>query len=124
MKHQIAGERGHLMDKMDGTLAQPLDGYRPTEHTHGLWKHKTRPVWFSLVVDDFGMTYIGCNNAKHFITSIKKKYVISSDWTGNAYSGLKLDWDYANDTIYLSMPVSWIHQGSFTQVPKTGTHTS
>jgi hypothetical protein len=40
-----------------------LDGYRPTEHTHGLWKHKTRPVWFSLVVDDFGIKYIGHNNA-------------------------------------------------------------
>jgi hypothetical protein len=21
-----------------------LDGYRPTEHTHGLWKHEIRPV--------------------------------------------------------------------------------
>jgi hypothetical protein len=40
-----------------------LDGYSPTEHTHGLWKHKTRPVWFSLVVDDFGIKYIGCDNA-------------------------------------------------------------
>jgi hypothetical protein len=24
-----------------------LDGYHPTEHTHGLRKHETRPVWFS-----------------------------------------------------------------------------
>jgi hypothetical protein len=31
------------------------DGYRPTQHTHGLWKHDTRPVSLSLVVDDFGV---------------------------------------------------------------------
>jgi hypothetical protein len=29
------------------------DGYRPTTHTHGLWTHDTRPISFSLVVDDF-----------------------------------------------------------------------
>jgi hypothetical protein len=40
-----------------------LDGYRPTEHTTCLWKHETHPVWFSLVVDDFGIKYIGRDNA-------------------------------------------------------------
>jgi hypothetical protein len=28
------------------------DGYQPTQYTHGLWKHDTRPISFSLVVDD------------------------------------------------------------------------
>jgi hypothetical protein len=31
------------------------DGYRPTTHTHGLWTHDTRPISFSLVVDNFGV---------------------------------------------------------------------
>jgi hypothetical protein len=35
------------------------DGYRPTKHTHGLWKHDTRLISFSLVVDDFGVKYVG-----------------------------------------------------------------
>jgi hypothetical protein len=34
------------------------DGYRPTTHTHGLWTHDTRPISFSLVVDDFGVKYV------------------------------------------------------------------
>jgi hypothetical protein len=59
-----------------------LDCYRPTEHTHGLWKHKTRPVWFLLVVDDFGIKYIGHDNAEHLMASMKKNYDISSDWKG------------------------------------------
>jgi hypothetical protein len=71
---------------------------------HGLSKHKTRPVWFSLVVDDFGIHYAGRENAEHLTTSIKKKYDISSDWTGSAYCGLKIDWNYTNGTVDLSMP--------------------
>jgi hypothetical protein len=27
--------------------------------TPGLWTHKTRPILFSLVVDDFGVKYVG-----------------------------------------------------------------
>jgi hypothetical protein len=69
-----------------------LDGYRPTKHTHGLWKHETRPVWFSLVVDDFDIKYIGRDNAEQLMTSIRKNYAISSNWTGSAYCTLKLDW--------------------------------
>jgi hypothetical protein len=30
------------------------------------------------------------------MTSIKKNYDISSDWKGNAYCGLKIDWDYTS----------------------------
>jgi hypothetical protein len=38
-----------------------LDGYHPTKHTHGLWKHETRLVWFLLVVDDLGKITLGLN---------------------------------------------------------------
>jgi hypothetical protein len=58
------------------------DGYRPTKHTHGLWKRETLPVWFSLVVDDFGIQYTGRDNAEHLMASIKKNYDISSAGQG------------------------------------------
>jgi hypothetical protein len=80
------------------------DGYRPTTHTHGLWTHNTRPISFSLVVDDFGVKYLGWEHADHLMTCIKKKYNISSDWNGRSYCGLTLDWDYKNRTVDLSMP--------------------
>jgi hypothetical protein len=70
------------------------DGDRPTHHTHGLWKHDTRPTSFSLVVDDFGVKYVGRERAEHLMALIKKHYNISSDWNGGAYCGLTLDWDY------------------------------
>jgi hypothetical protein len=88
-------------------LLQPnlaKDGYRPTQHTHGLWKHDTRPISFSLVVDDFGVKYVGREHVEHLMTCIKKIYNISSDWNGRAYCGLTLEWDYKNRTVDLSMP--------------------
>jgi hypothetical protein len=80
------------------------DGYRPTTHTHGLWTHGTRPISFSLVVDDFGVKYVVREHAEHLMTCIRKNYNISSNWNGGAYCGLTLDWDYKNRTVYLSMP--------------------
>jgi hypothetical protein len=70
------------------------DGYRPTTHTHGLRTHNTLPISFSLVVDDFGVKYVGGEHAEHLMACIKKKYNISSNWNGTAYCGLALDWDY------------------------------
>jgi hypothetical protein len=56
-----------------------LDGYHPIKHTRGLWKHKTHLVRLLLVVDYFGIKYIGPENTEHLMATIKKKYEISSD---------------------------------------------
>jgi hypothetical protein len=80
------------------------DAYRPTTHTHGIWTHDTRPISFSLVVDDFGVKYVGREHAEHLMDCIRKHYNISSDWNGGAYCGLKLDWDYKKRTVDVSMP--------------------
>jgi EAL domain-containing protein (putative c-di-GMP-specific phosphodiesterase class I) len=32
-------------------------GYHQTAQTAGLWCHETRPIQFTLVVDDFGIQY-------------------------------------------------------------------
>jgi hypothetical protein len=94
-----------------GILARKLlqrnlakDDYRPTQHTHGLWRHDTFPISFSLVVDDFGVKYVGREHAEHFMECIKKNYNISSDWNGGACCGLTLEWDYKNRTVDASMP--------------------
>ena len=49
-----------------GLLAQQLlekrlekHGYTQSKQTPGLWKHEWRPICFSLVVDDFGVKYVG-----------------------------------------------------------------
>ena len=46
----------------------------------GLWKHKTRPIQFTLVVDDFGVKYTRKEDTKHLIAAIKaSKYRVKDD---------------------------------------------
>ena len=47
-------------------------GYYQCRHTPGLWKHKWRPIMFSLVVDDFGIKYVGRQHAEHLIWAIEE----------------------------------------------------
>ena len=79
-------------------------GYYEVAHTPGLWCHVTRPIEFSLVVDDFGVKYVNKDDVDHLITSIKSTYKLTKDWTGNLYCGITLDWDYTNRKVHLSMP--------------------
>jgi hypothetical protein len=78
-------------------------GYIPVPHTHGLWTHKWRPFKFSLVVDDFGVMYVGREHAKHPKAALEENYEISTDWEGTLYCGIKLTWDYTAQTMDLSM---------------------
>jgi hypothetical protein len=59
---------------------------------------------FTLVVDNFGVKYVNKDNVDHLIASIKKDYMLTKDWTGNLYCGIQLDWDYAGQTVDISMP--------------------
>jgi len=94
-----------------GIIAQQLltkrlanHGYRPCRHIPGLWKHDTRPVSFTLVVDDFGVKYVGKANADHLVNAIASYYPISTDWEGTLYCGIHLKWDYTRRMVQLSIP--------------------
>jgi len=65
-------------------------GYHQAEHTPGLFTHEWHPVAFSLVVDDFGIKYIGKEHAQHLLTMLEEHYTISQDWTRSTYLGLTL----------------------------------
>lgn len=79
-------------------------GYEPCPLTHGLWRHTTRDIVFSLVVDDFGIRYTNRADADHLVTTLQTAYEVSLDWTGARYCGLSLRWDYENRTCDMSMP--------------------
>jgi hypothetical protein len=79
-------------------------GYVKTAHTAGLFRHVTRPIQFTLVVDDFGVKYTGTNNAQHLIDTLQALYTITIDWDGTRYLGLTLAWNYEHRTLDMSMP--------------------
>ena len=57
-------------------------------YTPGLWLHEWRPIQFSLVVDDFGVKYVGEENAKHLVNALVEHYEISQDWDGKNIADL------------------------------------
>ena len=66
--------------------------------------HKTRPAWFTLVVDDFGIKYIRRQHAEHLIGVLKEFYKVEVDWDGSLYCGITLDWHYEDKYVDISMP--------------------
>jgi hypothetical protein len=80
-------------------------GYYECINTPGLWYHISRPISFTLDVDDFGVKYVEQQHADHLIASIKNTYKkLTEDWTGSLYCGIMLDWDYVGRTVDISMP--------------------
>ena len=65
-------------------------GYIQAEHTPGIFSHETRPISFTLVVDDFGVKYIGKEHAEHLRDVIDSKYKVTTDWSGKLYLSIQL----------------------------------
>jgi hypothetical protein len=57
-----------------------------------------------LIVDDFGVKYVGKENAQHLLDSIQKYFKCSSDWDGEQYCRLTIKWDYRGYKVHLLMP--------------------
>ena len=70
----------------------------------GLLKHDTKPVQFTLVVDDFGVKYIDEEHANHLKRVLEENYTLTCDWMGTHYIGITLDWNYSKRQAHLSMP--------------------
>ena len=94
-----------------GIIAQELlekrleaHGYYQSPIVHGLWLHKWRPIQFSLVVDDFGVKYVGEEHAQHLVGILKNHYKLTEDWEGGKYIGIDLEWDYVKRQVHLHMP--------------------
>ena len=83
-----------------GLFAQEQLGESLEEHGHyqskmvsGLWHHSTRPVTFTLIVDDFGVKCTNEEDAQHLMSVLKQHYDITEDLKGERYIGMHLRWD-------------------------------
>ena len=56
-----------------------------------------------LMVDDFGVEYVGKQHADHLATNLKKYHNITEDWEGKKYDGIDLKWDYEKRTCRATM---------------------
>ena len=62
-------------------LEKPLKvhGYCQSNTTPGFWRHNTRPICVTLIVDDFGVKYVGKEHADHLIKLLREHYVVEDD---------------------------------------------
>ena len=100
-------------------------GFYEVAHTPGLWKHKRRPIQFSLVVDNVCAKYIGKEHMEYLITSLWKDYLrITVDWKGELYAGINLKWNHEEKWLDASMNryVSKLRQRFRHTMPKTPQH--
>ena len=51
-------------------------GYVQSKLVPGLWKHSTRKIQFTLVVDDFGVKYIRQEDADHLKAVLEQHYTV------------------------------------------------
>jgi hypothetical protein len=96
-------QAGLLANQLLQTRLEPF-GYYPARHTPGLWIHKTRPISFTLVVDDFEVKYVGKQHAEHLQNALLRTNELKTDWSATVYSGMTLKWDYDKRTCDISMP--------------------
>ena len=62
---------------------------------------------FCLLVDDFGVEYVGERHNIHLKQDLSKHYELTDKWKGDLYSGINIEWNYdtihANSTVRLTM---------------------
>ena len=87
-------------------LVKHLDPYgcNPSRKPQGIWTHKNQPIKFTLLVDDFGVKYLGEENGLHMRADLEDKYTVTTDQEGKLYIGIALKWDHEKGTVQLSMP--------------------
>ena len=54
-------------------------GYRRSKLVPGVWRHNTLPVQFTLVVDNFGVKYVGEEHANHLKQVLEEYYTLTCD---------------------------------------------
>ena len=71
-------------------------------------------------MDDFGIKYTGREHADHLLNILKQHYELAEDWNGSLYGGIKLEWDYDQRRLFISIPGYVIKQLIKYKHPKPG----
>jgi hypothetical protein len=80
-------------------------GYHQAKHTPCLFTHVSRPIAFTLVVDDFGIKYTQAADAQHLLDALRELYVVTEDWgCAQKYVGITIQHDRQDRCMRLSMP--------------------
>ena len=59
---------------------------------------------FTLIVDEFGVKYVGKEHALHLKQTIGDNYTVKLEWDVRQYIGIILDWEYKRRQVHLLIP--------------------
>ena len=93
-----------LLAKSELTAHLASGGYHEDSTIPCLFKHVSNGVLFSLVVDDFGVSYNDPAGAEHLHQHLLQRYPHRINWQPKKYLGVTIVFDYAARTATLSMP--------------------
>ena len=79
-------------------------GYHQTKNTPCLYKHESRPTYFTLIVDDFLTITKSDEDRQHFLDTLKSLYDIKYDLEARKYIGITITQDKSKRWIKLSVP--------------------
>ena len=80
------------------------EGFYEAASMPGLWRHKWRPLQFCLIVDDFGIEFVGIEHFNFLVDLLKKCHGIQIIMAGNKLADIAIKWDYLNKRCRLSIP--------------------
>ena len=70
-------------------------GYLRATTTPVLWKHQWRPIQLCLIVDNFGIEYVGERHISHLRDVLKQHYEVIEYWTSTKFGGINIKLKYA-----------------------------
>jgi hypothetical protein len=70
------------------------EGFYEAASTPGLWRHKWCPIQFCLIVDDFGVKYVGVEHFNYLLSLLKKFHGVQFNMASNKLAGISIQWDY------------------------------
>ncbi len=79
-------------------------GFYQAATTPGLWRHKWRPIQYCLIVDNFGIKYVGLEHFTYLLDIIKKFHGVQYNMAGDKFAGMDIEWNYAAHCCRISMP--------------------
>ncbi len=100
--HPAAGRIAHK----DLVAHLALHGYMQHDNIPCLFFHTSNSISFTLVVDDFGIKYSSMADIDDLQRIIGFKYKFKIHLTGSKYVGVRLDWNYEDNSYYADMPTT------------------
>ena len=79
-------------------------GFYEEASTPGLWCHKWRPIQFCLIINNFGVEYVGLEHFTYLINILKKFHGVQYNMAGNKFAGMDIEWNYVACHCHISMP--------------------